>query len=281
MATYPNTGLTQSNSVVYGSCKLEISEDSGNTWVNIGLARGVTFTENIQSDRIQADNGPDVAASYVSDQTATISFNALEVYAPTLNILRGGIDTLTQVTTGSTTATDSYTTGGTSAEKFIALSNQGSGSTGITISSVKQVSTGGTTTTLTDYDDYIESQYGSIVGITPLASTGSAYDATSSLVISYSYDKVVQNILKSGGKSTVTPKWFKFTNAQVVNGTTKYRYITVYSAAINEGLNLAFKSSNDTDPVLECPISLIATIDATRTVGDQLFMIEDNVGVAS
>ena len=38
---------------------------------------------------------------------------------------------------------------------------------------------------------------------------------------------------------------------------------------------MAFKSSNEPDPLLELGMTIKAKVDATRTVGDQLFAIED------
>jgi hypothetical protein len=279
MPTYQNTGLAVTNSPWYGSCKVEVSLDGGNSYTNVGLARSVVFNEVQEVNEIQADNGPDLA-NYLSRQTVELTLNSLEVFLPTYNKIRGGVDTLTDVSTGSTTATDSYSTGGTSEDQFLALSEQGTGTTGITISSVKQVDTGNTSSTLTAYDDYTRSIYNDIVGITPLGGTGSAYNSTESLVISYGYDKVASHRLSSGGLSAPAARWYKLTNIKVVSGVNKYRYIYIYSAFLNGGLNLPFKSDNDADPVLEAPIVLLGKVDTTRTAGDQLFLIDDQQGVA-
>lgn len=280
MPIYQNTAAAQSNSFLYGSMKVEVSLDSGSSYTNVGLARAVAVNEVQEVNDIQADNGPDIE-SYVSSHTLEISIGSLEFYLPTYDKIRGGIDILTQVSTGSTTATDSYSTGGSSADKFIALQNQGTGTTGITISSVKQVDTGGTTTTLTVDADYVRMLYADQVGIIMLNDAGSSYNSTESLVVAYSYDKVASNKLSSGGLSAPASRWYRFTNTQIVSGASKYRYIYVYSAEISGGLNLAFKSDNDADPILEAPITLKAKLDTTRTAGDQLWLIEDQVGVAS
>jgi len=277
MPTY-QTSAQNPDSIWYGSAKIEVSLDNGSTYTDVGLARGVTVNEVIETAAIQADNGEDIANN-VSSQTVEVTFNSLEFYLPTLYKMRGNIDTLSQISTGSTTAIDSYSTGGSSADKFIALQNQGTGSTGITISSITQVSTGGTTSTLTVDDDYVRLEYVDDVGVVMRDDTGSSYKSTESLVISYGYDKVQSNNLSSGGISIIDPRWYRLTSVQIVDGAQQFRYIYLYNTSLNGGMNLALKSSNDADPVLEAPISLVAKIDTTRSVGDQLWMIEDRIGV--
>ena len=80
--------------------------------------------------------------------------------------------------------------------------------------------------------------------------------------------------------STISARWFRLTNKQIVSSVAKYRRWVVYSGSLNAGMNLAFKSSKDADPVLENPISILAQLDTTRSEGDQLFYIEDEVGIS-
>lgn len=281
MPTYANTGLTQSLAPWYGSAKVEISTDSGVNWINIGLARGVSFVETIENAAIQADNGPDLA-EYVADHTVNITFNSLEFYLPTLNKIRGGIDTLSVTTGGvATTDTDVYSTGATSADRIYFLANQGSSSTIAAITDVTQVDTGNTSSTLTVDDDYtVFTNSDNHVGITLLNTAGSSYNSTESVRIKYVYGSVPAYKLSSGGLSTISSRWFRLTNIEIVSGSTKNRKITIYSGSLNAGLNMALKSSNDADPVLENPISIIGKIDSTRTAGDQLFVIEDEKATA-
>lgn len=282
MATYSNSALAQSLAPFYGSCKLEISEDSGSTWVNVGLARGVTFNETMERANIQADNGPDIS-EYVATHEVEITFNGLEFYLPTLNKLRGGIDTLSASSAVATTDTDVYTTGAKSYSVPIYLQNQGDSSTLPAISKVASVSTGNSCTTYestkdyTSFTDAAENSVGIVLLSTDL---GGTFKDSEALKIKYAYGDVQKYKLSSGGLSTITAKWFRLTNKQIVSGTAKYRYFVLYSASLNAGLNLAFKSSNDADPILEIPISLIARIDASRTAGDQLYYIEDEVATA-
>jgi hypothetical protein len=281
MPTYSNTGLAQSLAPFYGSCKVELSEDAGATWVNVGLARGVNFNEQMESTDIMADNGPNIAR-YVSTHKVEITMQALEFYLPTLHKLRGGIDLLSVTSAVATTRTDSFAASAWAYDQNLLLTNQGASSTKPTITAVKTWKTGSTTALTTSGKDFVKTldQSGK-VGITVL-STGFGGDAkdTEALRVTYNYGAIQNRKLTSGGLSTITSKWFRLTNKQIVSSVAKYRYLTLYSASLNAGLNLAFKSSNDADPILEIPISMVAILDATRTAGDQLFAIEDSVAVA-
>lgn len=281
MATIPNTSLANTNTVIYGSCKLEISSDSGVTWTNLGLARGVSFTEEPTITEIQSDNGPDIA-NYVSDHKATISWNALEFYIPSLDLIRGDIDTISVTSASATTRTDTFESSEWSYNQNILLVSQGDSTTLPAISLVKtRNSTGGFTTLTTSGKDYVKTlnqsnQRGVIVLSTDFG--GNALD-TEDLLITYGYGAIQARKLTSGGLSTITPRWFKLTNKQIVSGSAKYRTITFYSVSLASGLSMAFKSCKEADPVLEMPFTITAKLDTTRTAGDQLFMIEDEVGL--
>lgn len=281
MPTFPNTGAAGTLTHVYGSCKLEVSTDSGSTWYNVGLARGVQLQENPEISDIQADNGPDIV-SYVSRHTATISWNSLEIYLPNLNRLRGGIDTLAVSSADATTITDSWASSEWAYNTALFLSQQGDSTTLPNITAVKTHKSGSTTALTTNGKDYVKTldannQRGVIVLSTDFG--GDAKD-TESLRVTYVYGKINARTLATGGLSTITPFWFRLTNKQMVNGVAKYRYITFYSVSLASGLNFAFKSGNEADPILESPFSLTAKLDTTRSEGSQLFLIEDQVATA-
>lgn len=282
MATYPNTGLAQSLAPWYGSCKIEISEDGGSTWVNVGLARSVKFEEQFDQVEIQADNGPNLAEA-IGNQRVLLTFNGLELYLPTMHKIRGGIDSLSVTSAIATTVTDSWASSEWAYNQVKFLSDMGSSSTGPAISAVQTWKTGSTTTLTTAGLDFVKSKdsRGLTDGIMVLSTDfgGDAKD-TETLRIKYVYGDIAARKLTSGGYTTITSKMFKLTNKQIVNGTAKYRYIVLYSASLNAGLNLAFKSANEADPVLEVPIQVQASLDATRTEGDQLFYIEDTIATA-
>lgn len=279
MPTYPNSGLVNTLAPFYGSCKIEISTDSGTSWTNIGLARGVSFNETMDIANILADNGPDIE-EYVAQHKVEIKFNALEFFLSTFNKLRGGIDVMSTVAASATTRTDTIATGDYTFRRPIWLGARHATSTMPSITFVKNVN-GATTTTLTTADDYNiiqddDNQRGIVLRT---AGDGGDGKTSEALYIKYVYGAVSSYKLTSGGLSNITSRWFRLTNKQMVGGVAKYRRIVLYSGSLNAGLNLAFKSANEADPVLETPISIICKLDTTRTEGDQLFYIEDEVGL--
>lgn len=280
MATFPNTGLANINSTIKGSCKIEISTD-GTSWTNLGLARGVTISEEWDSSDIQADNGPDLE-NYVSSHIVNLSWNSLELYLPNLNTLRGGIDELSVTSAVATTRTDSWESSEWAYNQNLLLVMQGDSTTLPAITAVKTYKTGSTTTLTTAGTDFVPTlDVNNKRGIMVLSTNygGSALD-TEALRVTYTYASISARKLSSGGKSTISSRWFRLTNKEIINSVAKYRYFTFYSGSVNAGLNMAFKSANEADPVLEMPISIKCKLDTTRSEGDQLWAIEDQGAVA-
>ncbi len=280
MATFPNTGLANTNSTIKGSCKIEISTD-GTSWTNLGLARGVTISEEWASEDIQADNGPDLE-NYVSSHIVNLSWNSLELYLPNLNTLRGGIDELSVTSAVATTRTDSWESSEWAYNQNLLLVMQGDSTTLPAITAVKTYKTGSTTTLTTAGTDFVPTlDVNNKRGIMVLSTNygGSALD-TEALRVTYTYASISARKLSSGGKSTISSRWFRLTNKEIINSVAKYRYFTFYSGSVNAGLNMAFKSANEADPVLEMPISIKCKLDTTRSEGDQLWAIEDQGAVA-
>lgn len=281
MATFANSAPAQSLAPWLGSVKIETSIDDGVNWINVGAARGITFTENAEITDIQADNTPDLDSN-VSAHTVDVSFSALEFYLPTLNDLRGGIDTLTTVVGAATTATDTYSTGSVDYGQILMLSNQGASDTVAAVSKVTAVTTGNSCTTLDSTSDYsIITDASNHQGIILLSTaSGGSFNDTEGIFIKYAYGAIASYKMSSGGKSSILPRWFRLTNKEIVTGVTKYRIITLYSVTLSKGLELAFKSSNESDAILENGMAFKAKLDATRTEGDQLFLIEDQKATA-
>ncbi len=87
------------------------------------------------------------------------------------------------------------------------------------------------------------------------------------------------NVFSTGGLNTLTGKAFAFENTTVVSDVTAVTILIVYLARIEAGLAFTPKTDHDTDPVMVTPITLTAEIDTSRTAGDQLFIIESELGV--
>lgn len=84
-----------------------------------------------------------------------------------------------------TVATDSYSTGATTADAFLAFDNQGTKATAIVINSVRQADTNNASSTLTLNSEYSRTTSAGSIGITPLSAGG--YLDTESLILDYTY----------------------------------------------------------------------------------------------
>ena len=282
MGYRPVTSVAYPNSITYDSCKWEYSSD-GISWTSLGVARGVTFTENIETSKIQTDNGPDISEQ-IGEHTCIISANLLEMYLPNLAAIRGGIDTVSVTSADATTDTDVYTTGSIDYGDIIWLENQGATDTLAAVSAVKSVDTGGTCTTLDSTRDYYvltDTSNRNRRGIVLLSTaSGGAFSDTEGVRVKYVYGAINSRTMSAGGLNAISAKWHRLTNAKIIGGVTKYKYITIYSGTISKGLEFAFKSANESDSVLEMPFEVMGKIDTSRSVGDQLFIIEDEQGVS-
>lgn len=118
MPSYQLTGAAQADSWVLGSAKIEVAASAGGsagTFTNLGLAREVSIEEIIERVAIQADNGPDFAKSLGRHQVR-LQFSLIEFYLPTIDAIRGGIDSQSSGSAGDATyiatAWQSISTGG-------------------------------------------------------------------------------------------------------------------------------------------------------------------------
>lgn len=87
------------------------------------------------------------------------------------------------------------------------------------------------------------------------------------------------NVFSTGGLNTLSGKAFIFENTTKVSTATAVTVLIVYLARIEAGLAFTPKSDHDTDPIMVTPITLTAELDTGRTAGDQLFIIESELGV--
>jgi len=93
---YPyQSGVQDQDAIRFGSCKVEIGATTA-SYTTMGIAKGVTFTEEITKSIVGADNAPEL--HFVRKQRAVVSGTFVE-YDPLIwNTIRGGIDTYTTST---------------------------------------------------------------------------------------------------------------------------------------------------------------------------------------
>ncbi len=87
------------------------------------------------------------------------------------------------------------------------------------------------------------------------------------------------NTLSSGGLNALTEKAYIFENTTMVAGSTAVTLLIIYSATIEQGLAFTAKSDHDTDPAMVMPFTLTGELETSRAAGDQLFIIESELGV--
>ncbi len=202
LGRYQETSLTNAGTLLEGGFRMGVAGTAGvfaggslGTVLGIGNLTG--FTENIEKTTTQAGNSdqPDMR---VANHTLTITFDLLEFWLPSFDLIRGGSLDVENAATAPT-----YLTGGT-------------------------------------------------------AST---------------------NVLSTGGLNTLAGKAFAFENTGIVNGATVQTILIAYLARIEQGLAFTPKTDHDTDPVMVMPFTLTAELDTSRTAGDQLYIIETELGV--
>ena len=87
------------------------------------------------------------------------------------------------------------------------------------------------------------------------------------------------NTFSTGGLNVLTEKAFIFENTTMVAGATAVTVLILYSATIEQGLAFTAKSDHDSDPAMVMPFTLTGQLETSRAAGDQLFIIETELGV--
>ena len=277
MPTYQNTGLVQDPSLIIGSVKLEAATTYGGSYTNVGLGRGFGLEEQIATFNVQADNGPDPVQG-VAEHELQVSCELLEMYVPTLDLLRGGIDTAS-VTAASIVsgASQVVASGAWGYDDPIVVENQNGSGAELTINSVT-AATDGALVAGTDF--YVGQDAAGDTVVTVVDSSTVTTEAQN-VTINYDYTPNASRNLSTGGLSTISSRAYRLTNIQIISGSTKSRIIDVYNTFFESGgVPASFQSDNADDPLTTIPITSRGKLLASRTAGDQLYKITDEVAVA-
>ena len=86
------------------------------------------------------------------------------------------------------------------------------------------------------------------------------------------------NTFSTGGLNVLTEKAFVFENKTMVAGATAVTVLIIYSATIEQGLAFTAKTDHDSDPAMVMPFTLTGQLETSRAAGDQLFIIESELG---
>jgi hypothetical protein len=87
------------------------------------------------------------------------------------------------------------------------------------------------------------------------------------------------NVFSTGGLQNLGVKAFKFENTTRVNGATAVTVLVVYRARVEAGMAWTPKGDHDTDPLMVIPFTVTGELDTARTPGDQLYIMESELGV--
>ena len=268
MTTY-QTNAQHSETIRFGSAKIEVGETEEHL-TNLGLATGVKFTEEYTPVVLKPDNAPEIVVG-VKDHSATVEFEMWEVNLTNLNLIRGGIDTLSSVEGSATTVSaETHTLTDTN---FVRLAHKNGDGSEVALIKVTN-SLGNTATRNTDYVVAVDEE-----GYTCIARVADSDVITDGggIKVSYSYTPYAATTLSSGGKNTVSARVVRLTNT---NAAGKKFEITVYAAKNQGGIELALPADDGDEP-LKPTITLKGICDTTRAAGDQLFKIVDEQGVSA
>ena len=108
---------------------------------------------------------------------------------------------------------------------------------------------------------------------------GGSLDSESTTGSTYISGGGTSNTFSTGGLNVLTGKAFVFENTTMVAGSTAVTILVVYKAKIEQGLVFTPKTDHDTDPAMVMPFTLTGELETSRTAGDQLFIIESELGV--
>lgn len=257
------------NAVRFGSAKMEIGATLA-ALQDMGALRNVKFIENFAPFTVKSDNAGEVMAG-VADQSMLITADWLEPDLAKLNTLRGGIDTYSTTAGSSTPVTDEAVI--LSGYIFSRVANRdaaGAMPTGIVVSSA--ISGGGTNYVLgTDY--YVALDPSGYLAIA--RKNGGSITDGQTVYVDYTYTAAASKTLKSGGKRKMNYIAAKLTNT---NEAGKKLYLYLYRCQVTTGMQFTYVKDDGTE-VAAMPISIKATLDVTRTAGDQLYNLTDEQGV--
>ncbi len=248
------------NSAVLGSVKIEIAEtvrfieeDGKYTFVledftDLGLGRGFSATPNSTNIEIQADNGT-VPLTGKTNVSYSIAGNLLERHLPTLSkILKGQVHVF-PITEAAKTYTE--TAGPGTLEGywiFGAWNADGSMPTNITISQEGVDLVLGT--------DYLVEDINDLWTVIFLNSIDDSKETT----ITYTVKSAKSWRLTRGSGGVSSHYALRLTNKREADDGSIITRVWEFPYVAFEGeQNLSFKSSNDSDSVMEVPISFKAT----------------------
>lgn len=256
---------------ILGSGDVRIG-DTEASLVSMGAANGIKFEEKYEEIKMDIDNAGEQILG-IKNHKATISGSFLEMDLAKLFAARGGVDLYTTIPgTLVSDASQVVASGAWEFNKFIQIANQNGNGSIIQIDATGHVDVSGSVdgplVAGSDFEMVKDNagKWGIIVKDSATVTTEAQI-----LTITYDYTPAATKRLSSGGLKTISPKV-----VQVVHTASdgKTFTVTLYAAKNSEGMKIEFPSDN-ADKALEVPFTWTGKCDGTRTVGDQLYRMDD------
>ncbi|AAM07159.1 predicted protein [Methanosarcina acetivorans C2A] len=259
--------MKNQNTIRFGSAKIEVGETES-TLIDLGIAEGISFTEEFEPIEVKPDNGPKLTLG-TKNHIATVAFSMMELNLENLYLIRGGIDTKTNVAGSATPVTDEeHILSGVEFARLDHKNGDGSIVTSVTVVDASDNACVQDTDYILALDPEGYTCIARVAGSTVLTDGDTAK-------VDYTYTPNASIELSSGGLNTINPRVARLTNT---NAAGKKFEVTVYKASNKNGIKLEFPADDAAD-VMKPEITLEGVVDTTRTAGDQLFKIVDEQGV--
>lgn len=210
--------------------------------------------------------------TYVTNMKAKAMTELYQIRMDVLRKLTGGAMTVANVA-GTAVAGEAYTiAAGWKAGQLNVLPKQNSSGEAQTIASVVASSSGN----LMVNDDYfVARDAAGAWGIVLKIDGTNSVATTESVVITYGYTPAAHIKVEMGSSVVeITPKIVRFSKMQ--DG--KMFQVTLYSASMSNGIKLSFPGADSEKPA-SIPVEIEGELDTSRTNGDQLLEIIDEIGV--
>lgn len=251
-------------------CDVEVG-DSVDSLENVGVIPMDTDSSiEITYDRsvVQGSKKEQVLTS-IRNMKASAKTELYQIRLDVINKLAGDVMNVTAVPGTAVTGRTHSIQAGFEKGRLYILPGQNADGSAVTVASVKQGST-----SLAAADWTLAKDQSGRCGVI-LTSAGAA-DATKAVTVTYGYTPAAHYKVTMGAATVdIRKRMVRFSKR--VDG--KLFQVTLYSAAMSNGITLSFPGADEENPV-RIPIEMEGSLDTSRASGDQLLEIIDEIGVA-
>jgi hypothetical protein len=234
-------------------------------WVDLGpTAQDASLEFSFDTIKATGSKAQKIKTFYKNMQV-TITASFYQQFLQKISKLMGGAGSFSTVAAAPVAVTDEdYLAGAWALNTFIPFKNQnGAG----TVPGAISVANDGALTLNTDYLVVVSNGIWGIV-----VKDTAATDITKTLEVNYTYTPASKEVITVGSASADISA-YEVRIRKPIEGTNKYQTMYIYSAANEGGFTFGFPRY-DVDDVPFQELTLVGTVDVSRTDMDQLFRIE-------